>query len=100
MMRITRRWGLAVAELGLVTGATGRSEAAASLTLRYSTSPNGAGLTNYDFTLGVDESTGPWSPGQGWTFFTFGDADHQPSPLSDFVLTRIEGGPWSFIGTH
>lgn len=68
------------------------------LNLEYTVSTTESELYQYDFTLKLDNQDGSWESGQGWRWFTFGDAPFgQESPLTDFEgdLDTLPVGPWS-----
>jgi hypothetical protein len=98
MMRRTQSIGLAVAALRLVLGSSAKAQDGPSLSLDYTVSSTGGGLYLYNFTLGIDASSGSFSAGQGWGWVVFGDTMNAPSPLSDFSLVgSIQDGPWNVI---
>jgi hypothetical protein len=58
---------------------------ATPLKLDYSVTNIGGGLFEYEFSLVLDNHDSTWSPGQGWGWIIFGDAQLASSPLTNFV---------------
>jgi hypothetical protein len=97
---------IAVTTVALFGGATGLALADSPLALDYVVTDTGLGVYQYDFTLTLTNDDGSWSPGQGYGWIIFGDANQSDSPLSDFQMdpAQFPVGPWtsltSSVGYH
>ena len=92
-----RSFGFALVTVGLCLGSACTVAEAAALSLAYTVTPTGGGLYEYNFTLGVDTSSGPLNAGEGWSYIVFGDRANAYSPLTDFSVGSIQGGPWTSL---
>ena len=90
-MKRQHRLSAILAALAIAAG----SAQASPLELQYSVTAGAGGLYDYDFTLKLDNHTGDWAPGQGWTWIIFGDVPYPNiSPIQDFTLTSAVPAPF------
>jgi hypothetical protein len=85
---------IAALAMSLVAGS---AHADSPLELQYAVTAGASGQYDYDFTLKLDNHTGSWSAGQGWSWITFGDAADTTSPLADFAMTSAAPAPFSTL---
>src|SRR3954468_23283108 len=77
------------------------SAMATPLTMNFCVQDAGGGQYMYTFTLTLDNHDGTWSPGQGFGWIIFGDAQYPgPSQLDPFNGDpgSLPIGPWTSYG--
>ena len=89
----------AVAAVAMLAGSAGVAHAQAALALDYFVTDTGLGYYQYDFVLTLTNDDGTWSPGQGFGWFIFGDAQSSQSPFIDFAMdpSQFPVGPWTYL---